>query len=110
MAAQLVALFHTPPDPAAFLEHYRTVHVPLVRAMPGLRAFRVSIVRDRVMGDGDWFLMAVMEFSDRAALDAAMASPEGRAAGRDVARLAGSLVTLLTTDTWDGPDASIETV
>ena len=98
MAARLVALYRTPPDPAAFLDHYRTVHAPLARAMPGLTEMTVSRVKGRVAGEDGWFLLAVMAFPDRQALDRALSSPAGRDAYRDLRQFADGLVTLLVTE------------
>ena len=39
MTVKLVVLYTTPADPAAFDEHYLSVHAPLARAMPGLQHF-----------------------------------------------------------------------
>jgi uncharacterized protein (TIGR02118 family) len=98
MAARLVALYRTPPDPSAFLDHYRTVHTPLARALPGLTDMTVSRVTGRVAGEEGWFLLAVMGFPNRQTLDQALSSPAGRAAYRDLRQFADGLVTLLVTE------------
>ena len=39
MAVKITINFSDPVDPDAFVRHYLDVHVPLVNALPGLRAF-----------------------------------------------------------------------
>ncbi len=40
--ARALVLYTTPPDPAAFDQHYTNVHIPLVHALPGLQKFELS--------------------------------------------------------------------
>jgi uncharacterized protein (TIGR02118 family) len=95
---RLVALYRRPPDLERFLRHYRAVHLPLIRQVPGLLDVRVQRVDQVLMGDGDYVLAATLTFADRASFDAAMASPENRAAGRDLKAMAGGLVTLMVAE------------
>lgn len=95
---KLIAIYARPDDVAAFDRHYREVHTPLVRKMPGLRKLEVSAIRGAPMGEPRYHLMAEMYFEDRAALDAALASPEGRAAGKDLMGFAGKLVHMMIAD------------
>lgn len=98
MAAVLYALYRRPGDPTAFLEHYRTVHAPLVEAMPGLEGFHHAPIPQTILGKGEWFYLAQMRFSDRDALSAALSSPEGSLAARDLARFARDLVELFVVE------------
>jgi uncharacterized protein (TIGR02118 family) len=86
--ANLVVLYRRPSHPTAFLEHFRTVHAPLVNKFPGLQSWSHGPVSQTLAGSADWFYMALLTFADRAALDRALASPEGRAGGRDVQQFA----------------------
>lgn len=95
---KLIAIYSKPEDLAAFDRHYREVHTPLARKMPGLQKLEVSAIRASPMGEPRYHLMAEMYFADRAALDAAMASPEGRAAGKDLMGFAGKLVHMMIAD------------
>ncbi len=79
----LLATYQTPSDPEQFLAHYQEVHAPLAKAMPGLQSLAWGKVAN-LGGEHPLFLVATMEFLDRDALDRALASPEGRAAGRDL--------------------------
>jgi uncharacterized protein (TIGR02118 family) len=98
MAAVLYALYRRPPDPAGFLDHYRSVHAPLAADLPGLVAFSHAPVAQSILGRGEWFYLARMRFADREALSAALASPEGSLAARDLARFARDLVELFVVD------------
>jgi uncharacterized protein (TIGR02118 family) len=84
---RLRVMWGTPNDPATFDRHYRDVHIPLARQLPGLRAYTLS----RAAGDGDeqnsCYLIAELDFDDVTALNPALGSPEGEAAAADGAVL-----------------------
>lgn len=70
--------------PEEFVAHWRDVHVPLVKQVPGIVRYTISPLPwspdDReVPFDG----MAELYFDSREALDAALASPETAATARD---------------------------
>jgi uncharacterized protein (TIGR02118 family) len=86
---RLMVLYGRPDDTEAFDRHYREVHVPLAKKLPGLRAYTVSQGVAVAFGEDPAYLVAELDFDDTAALQAAMATPEGQEAGRDmVANLA----------------------
>jgi len=95
---RLIALYATPDDPAAFDEHYRSMHAPIVARYPGIREVRVT----RLAGLGgrapSHYLMAEMAFDSLAELDAALASDPGRESGRDLRNFAQAGVTLFVAD------------
>lgn len=95
----LLALYRHPdggPDAlATFLERYHAEHLPLVAATPGLRATRVQRVDEALGGETDLVMITAMEFADRAALDAGLASDAMRQAGRNLREIAPGLATLL---------------
>ena len=95
---KLIALYSRPDDVEAFERHYREVHTPLVRKMPGLRRLEVSRVTGSPAGEPRYYLIAEMYFDDARALEAALRSDEGRAAGKDLMSFAGGLVHLMTAD------------
>jgi uncharacterized protein (TIGR02118 family) len=80
---------------AAFEAAYSQTHLPLVVETPGLRAIRVRRVSEALGGSTDLVLVTEMDFDDRAALDAGLASDAMRAAGRNLRTIAPGLVTLL---------------
>ncbi len=96
---KLLALYKTPSDVEAFWHHYETVHVPLVRKIPGLQSIILNKVDSSPTNpDLPYFLIAEMRFPDRATFDAAMKSEENRMAGKDLMSFARGLVTLLVAE------------
>ena len=81
--ARFLVLWGTPRDPDFFEHHYREIHVPLVKKLPGVRRYTFS--RDAAPVRGDlYYRVAEVDFDDLTALQLAFASPEGRAAAADV--------------------------
>jgi uncharacterized protein (TIGR02118 family) len=96
---KLIALYTQPDDPQAFLAHYNEVHMPLVAQTPGLVSAQINRVEANIMGgESPYFLIAEMTYPDKATFDTAMASPENRAAGKDLMSFARGKVTLLAAD------------
>ena len=89
MTVKLVVLYTQPDDPESFDEHYLGVHGPLVDAVPGLLRWegaRVSTAADG--GEVTYHRMAELYFEDMDALQAALATAEGKATGEDYGRIA----------------------
>lgn len=96
---KLVAVYRKPEDPAAFDRHYFDVHLPLARKMPGLIRCEIEKGVGSPMPDLEApHLAAHLYFSDMAALKAALASPEGKAAGKDLMGFAGKYVRMFFTE------------
>jgi uncharacterized protein (TIGR02118 family) len=98
--AQLVVLYKTPKDPAAFDKHYNEKHIPLAWKIPGLRKYEVS--QGPVLtptGPSDYYLIATLHFDNLAAIQAAFGSPEGQAAGADVGNFASGGADVIIFDT-----------
>lgn len=87
---KIVAIYDPPEDQAAFERHYRTVHMPLAMKIPGLIRCELGWSRAALDGAARHALIGELYFADDAALQAALESPEGRAAAADVSRFAGS--------------------
>lgn len=82
--AQMIVIYRTPEDPAAFDRHYFEVHVPMAKRLPGLRRYEIS--RRPVLtpaGDPEPYLIGTLYFDDLAAIRSAFASPEGQACAAD---------------------------
>ena len=98
MAVTLLALFKRPAGGeealATFLARYRAEHLPLIARVPGLRETQVEEVTQKYSGD-DIVVATRMTFDDQASLDAGMASPEMRDAGRNLREIAPELLTLV---------------
>jgi|SRR5215207_6866951 uncharacterized protein (TIGR02118 family) len=92
---KMVALFKRPEDVESFDRHYTETHAPLMRSVPGL--LNMEVIRDLKAFGGEpaFYTMAVMTFRDKESFDAAMASPENRAAGKDLMSFAKEYVTLV---------------
>lgn len=87
--ANLIVLYKTPKDPAAFDKHYAETHIALAKKLPGLRRYEIS--RGPVgspAGPTGVHLVAILNFDNTAAIQSAIASPEGQAALADVQRMA----------------------
>jgi uncharacterized protein (TIGR02118 family) len=92
---KLIAIYATPPDPVAFDTHFADIHLPLVRAIPGL----AKVVINRNLsppwgGAPGAYQLVEMHFADQQSFELAMASPENTATGRDLRSFAKGLVTL----------------
>jgi uncharacterized protein (TIGR02118 family) len=86
MTARFLAVYEAPADPEAFDRHYREVHIPLIRHLPGLRRYTVG--RDvAALHGAPYYLITELEWDTMDELRAAFASPEGRATAADAARL-----------------------
>jgi uncharacterized protein (TIGR02118 family) len=93
---KLVVCYGTPEDPADFDRHYIETHVPLVHPIPGLKRFEHGTVLGTPDGaPAPYYYMAELWFDSPADLQAGMGSPEGEAAGADVATFASGGVTLM---------------
>lgn len=87
--ARFLVLWGTPRDPELFEQHYREIHVPLVKKLPGVRRYTFSRDARPVRGDL-YYRIAEVDFDDITALQQAFASPEGHAAAADVEALSST--------------------
>ncbi len=93
---KLVVAYGAPEDPSAFDRHYADTHVPLVHKIPSLQRFEAG----KILGTPDgsaapFYYLAELWFDSPQDLEAAMGSPEGQAAGADVATFATGGATLM---------------
>lgn len=82
--ARMVVIYKIPNDSAAFDKHYFEVHVPLAKKLPGLRKYELS--RGPIMtpaGGPPFHMVATLHFDSLTAVQAAFATPEGRACAAD---------------------------
>jgi uncharacterized protein (TIGR02118 family) len=87
--ATLAVMYKTPEDKGAFDKYYFETHVQLAKKFPGLRKYEVS--RGPVAtpaGPSGYHLVALLHYDNLAAIQAALASPEGQAAVADVQNFA----------------------
>ena len=81
----------TSPSPGqeeAFERHYTEAHLPLAASIPGVRRVVATRTSD-ALGGGQAALHRITElwFDDRAAMEAAEASPEGQATIKDAVEI-----------------------
>jgi len=98
--AQLLVMYKTPHDPAAFDKHYAEKHIPLAKKISGLRKYEIN--KGPVIspaGPAGYHLVAILQFDDVAAIQKAFASPEGLAAAADVRTFATGGVDMFIFDT-----------
>jgi len=96
VAAQVLAMYNTPADPTAFEQYYHGTHIPLAKRLPGLRSYTIN--RGPLVspaGAPPYYLIATLSFDSMEAIQAAFASPEGKAAAADIPNFATSGATLL---------------
>jgi uncharacterized protein (TIGR02118 family) len=97
--AQLVVMYKTPREVAAFDKHYFEKHVPLAKKIKGVRKYEVSKGPvETPGGPSGYHLVATLTFDDIAAIQKAFASAEGQAAVADVQTFATGGVDILMFD------------
>ena len=100
--AKLLVLYKHPQDPTHFSEYYFSTHVPIAKRMAGLRRYEVSAGPVATpQGASQYHLVAELTFDSMAEVGKALASPEGQAAGADLARFATGGVDLLVFETTE---------
>lgn len=100
--AELVVLYKTPTDPAAFDKYYAETHIPLAKKLPGLKKYTVS--KGPVAtpaGPSQYHLIATLSFDSLADIQTAFGSPEGKAAAADVPKFASGGVEMQMFDSKD---------
>ncbi|MCX5213315.1 EthD family reductase [Kitasatospora sp. NBC_00240] len=99
---KLVVLYPEPVDPDHFRDYYVTNHLPLVRDLPGLLAWRYSFDVTTTMGEALYFAIFEGDFADAAAMAAARASPQGRRMAADAANYATGGAIVINYPAQDG--------
>lgn len=68
-----------------FENYLREVHGPLARKLPGLKKYVQNFVRtDSKRKTPPWDAIVELYFNDRTTMEAAWATPEGKASGADL--------------------------
>lgn len=98
--AKVYAMYRPPTDPAAFERYYFSRHVPLAKTIPGLRGYEVTRRPLAAMAEpAPYYMIATLTFDSRAAIDAALVSPQGQEVAGDLAKFASGGVDILIADT-----------
>jgi uncharacterized protein (TIGR02118 family) len=96
--ADVVVLYKTPKDTAAFDKYYAETHIPLAKKMPGLRKYQVSQGPVVSAGPSGIHLIATLTFDSVAAVQSAFGSAEGKATAADVPKFASGGADILFFD------------
>ncbi len=73
-------MYDEPDDPEAFDRHYREVHIPLAKKLPGLRRYTISRNAAATRDREPYYLIAELDSDDMTDLRHAFDTPDGRAA------------------------------
>jgi uncharacterized protein (TIGR02118 family) len=92
---RLVVTYGQPQDPAAFDAYYRDTHTPLALQQPGVLRLTIGHPRSLDPSKPAPYLVAELDFESQQAMNETLASPEGRAAGKDIANFATGGVTFM---------------
>ncbi len=85
---RFLVLYPEPVDVEAFERHYREVHIPLAKKLPGLRRYGVGRNATAIRGGEPYYLVAELEWDDMASLQQDFKSELGQETARDVDELA----------------------
>lgn len=82
---KLVSLLNLKPgvDPEEFERHYRAVHIPLAKKLPGLRRYVISKIRPSKRRPAPFYRMAENCFDNMDAVHHMLASAEAAAVAKD---------------------------
>lgn len=92
---KLIALYRKPADIDQFEKHYFEVHMPLVAKIPGLLKSEVARLKGLPGQDSKYYMITEMYFENLDSFNAGMASPEGKATGKDLMGFARDYVDML---------------
>jgi uncharacterized protein (TIGR02118 family) len=82
---KVIVIYGALPAAEKFLDQYRNVHLPLVRAVPSVQRVEAATVTRQLMGSGDTGLVTEIGFASAADRSAALKSDEWRAVAADQA-------------------------
>ena len=99
---RLVVMYPKPADPAHFDRHFREKHMPLVKKMPGLKAFSYGPAKGPDGNDGAFFWVFNGTFDSSDAIGKGLGSPEGQAAVADIPNYSPAAPTILVLETTEG--------
>jgi uncharacterized protein (TIGR02118 family) len=100
--AEVVVLYRSPKDPAAFDKYYAATHIPLAKKMPGLRKYQVSQGPVATpAGPSGIHLIATLTFDSMEAVQKAFDSAEGEATAADLPKFASGGADIMFFETRD---------
>lgn len=81
---RMTILYGTPTDPEAFRGYYYDTHIPIARRMKGLTGWNLQWIDSDPAAPGKYLLVAELYAESADAMNAILASPEGKAASADL--------------------------
>jgi uncharacterized protein (TIGR02118 family) len=93
MVHRLMVSYGQPEDPEAFDAYYRDTHTPLALQQPGVLRLTFGHPVSLDPSQPAPYLVAELDFESEEAMGSTLASPEGRAAGKDIRNFATGGVT-----------------
>lgn len=93
---RLQVLYPHPEDPQHFADHYRNVHLPLAKKLPGVISARFSLDVATANADSPYFATFEADFENEEAMIAAMSSQWGQDVEADVPNYASGGAIVLT--------------
>ena len=98
MPVKITITFGPPKDPDAFVRHYLETHAPLVKALPGLRAYEYGRAVTNFDGSPpDAFWVVSLTFDDEESMHASFASAAGQKTTADMSNfITGSMKSVVS--------------
>jgi uncharacterized protein (TIGR02118 family) len=90
----LTVCYGHPADPAAFDNHYMSVHKPLAEKIPNVLSFTIRHCASLDDSPPPYFLVAELTFESAETMGAALSSQEGHSAVADLPNFATGGVTM----------------
>ena len=97
---KLIILFKQPADEAAFETRYNQ-NLALMEKLPAIRRRQACVVFGNPAGQSPYHRVLELYFDDSEALDQALRSEEGRAAGSDLMQFAGHDTELIFAEVFE---------
>jgi len=95
VVAKLIVLYSNIKDPEKFDEHYKNIHIPLAKKIPGVRKIVVSKVKGAAVGKANYYQVVEVYFDDIESLKKASESKEAKEAAKDGLALDPNLTILV---------------
>lgn len=96
---RLLVLYGHPKNPSAFDKYYEEVHIPIAKKMKGLKKWSIGKAAGAADGGpSPYYYVADLYAESREAMEAILATPEGKAAVADVPNYADGGVTFIYTE------------
>jgi len=95
---RLIANYHHPEDPQAFLDHYRSTHAPIAKRMANVASYTWGVCETPDGSKPEYFLTAVLDWPSKDAALADLGSEVGAEGTADMANFAQAGVSIVFYD------------